>query len=76
MKKLIEENGKFLLIEAFGEFDNLNLWKKEAIRLKLKIWLGTHPNGEIYSYWRAKDKVGNDKGYFDLITGKGKLFLK
>lgn len=66
------------LKEHFNEskmlFKKENLWKTQAVHLGYKVRLGTHPKtGGVESYWTAKDKEGNDRGYFDKESGKGEL---
>jgi hypothetical protein len=56
-----------------GQFKNASDWESEAKSRGLVVKSATHPSGEATKYQIAKDKQGNNRGYFDHGLKKGIL---
>jgi hypothetical protein len=56
-----------------GLFKNASEWEKSAKARGLVVKPATHPSGEATKYHIAKDKQGNNRGYFDHGIKSGRL---
>lgn len=63
-----------LLSEGGMEFDRFEIWQTNAKHRGLVVRTGTHPEtGDIDVYSTAKDREGNERGFFDHLKQHGEL---